>query len=466
MSELNELTATQMEALLSSRKASVMEIAKACLQKIKQEEPCLHAWEFFDENLFLNQAQELESQFAANISLGRLHGVPVGIKDVFNTTDMPTSMGSRIWKGFTPGNDARVVESLRWEKALIAGKTVTAEFAVHHPGPTVNPWDASRIPGTSSTGSAVAVAASMIPIAIGTQTAGSIMRPASYCGVYGFKPSFGVIPRTGVLKTLDTLDHVGFLSRSLEDLKLLLDITRVRGKNHPFVYRYMDLAPRVPKQEWRVAFVKTPVWDFTKEYNQHLMNELATLLSSVERVHVEEVELPEEFSSVHSLHNRIYEKGLSYYFKDEYEKKPEWISDVFKAMVERGRQITPESYREGLQQQVERTLQLDRFFESYDIILSHTTSGEAPFLEYPEEPPDPCLMWTFCHVPSIHVPVFRGPSGLPLGPQFVGRRYHDYLLLEFLEQLEKKGIFSKARSLSCLKSENVPIGSLRSLSMN
>ena len=266
------------------------------------------------------------------------------------------------------------------------------------------------------------------------------MRPSSYCGVYGYKPSFGIIPRTGILKTLDTLDHVGFFSRSIEDLMLLLDVTRVRGKNHPFVYKLKDSRPQTRQAKWRVAFVKTPVWGQAASYTQKALEEFASSLARVDGMEVNEVELPEEFSTVHASHNQIYEKALSYYFNEEYETKPEWISPVFKAMVERGRAISLEDYKKGLRTQVEFIQKLDHFFEDYDILLSHTTAGEAPSLHSPNEPPDPCLMWTFCHVPAVHIPCFTGPSGLPFGVQFVAKRYHDYTLLDFLSQMERKGV--------------------------
>ncbi len=434
------LTAVEARQLMSSNKMSVAEYAQLCLDRIREIEPHVHAWKYLNEDLFMQQANRLQAELESGKASGELHGIPVGIKDIFNTADMPTCMGSPIWEGFTPGNDARVVASLRDEGSIIAGKTVTAEFAVNHAGPTRNPRDAERITGTSSSGSAVAVATGMVPLALGTQTAGSTIRPASYCGIYGFKPSFGIIPRTGILKTLDTLDHVSFFSRSPEDLRLMLDAIRVKGKNHPFIKKYMDDDQKDKKDKWKIAFVHTPVWEHAEEYTKQAMVEFAEKISTLGNVELDIVELPEIFSTVHDVHARIYEKALSYYFQEEYKEHGERVSKLFRDMVERGMQVSNEKYLEGLQQQTIITEELDAFFDNYDIVLSHSTAGEAPLVISNNEPPDPCLIWTFSHTPSVNLPIFTGPNGMPFGAQLVSRRYHDFYLLDFMDYLEQEGV--------------------------
>ena len=191
-------------------------VARACLARIAEREPVLHAWAFIDEELVLAAAQRLD----AARERGPLHGVPVGIKDIIDTADMPTQMGSPIYAGYRPAADAACVGLLRAAGALIAGKTVTAEFAGSHPGPTTNPHDPARTPGGSSSGSAAAVAAGMIPIALGTQTGGSVHRPASYCGIVGFKPTRALVNRGGVKPAAEKLDVVGILARDLDDVRL------------------------------------------------------------------------------------------------------------------------------------------------------------------------------------------------------------------------------------------------------
>ena len=253
-SEFFTISVSDAVNVLNNKNISALELAKSCIKRYKEVEPKVHAWVYFSEDIILQQAKNIDKNLAKRKTKYTLAGIPIGIKDIFNTYNMPTSMGSSIWKGFMPGNDARVVTNLRREGANIFGKTVTAEFAVHEPGPTLNPHNLAHIAGTSSTGSAVAVATGMVPAAIGSQTAASTIRPASYSGVYGYKPSFGCIARTGVLKTLDTLDHVTFFARSVRDLPILFDAMRVKGMNYPHIFDNFDSIKIKPKKKVESCF--------------------------------------------------------------------------------------------------------------------------------------------------------------------------------------------------------------------
>lgn len=436
------LTASEAAREIKSGNLSARELMTACAERIKIKENEIHAWIFFDEEMALRAADAIDMKIRNGEETGILCGVPVGVKDIFNTLDMPTCMGSPIWDGFTPGNDARVVSHLKWADAVIAGKTVTAEFAVHHAGPTVNPYNPAHTPGTSSSGSAAAVATHMVPAAVGTQTAGSTIRPSSYCGIYGFKPSFSLIPRTGILKTLDTLDHVACMARSVDDLEIMFEALRVRGKNHPFLYNRLDCRAQEQKnkEKFRVAFVKTHVWDNAKEYTKKSLEEYAVKLGRERDITIEEVTLPPVLEGTHEIHDRIYTKALSYYFAEEVIEHPDKVSDWFKALSERGKMISTEEYKEGLAKQTEMIHALENFFNGYDIILSLSTAGEAPVGLNAESPPDPCLMWTLCHAPTINLPLFKGPNNLPYGVQVVARKYSDYLLLNFVKKLKNKGL--------------------------
>ena len=242
-------------------------------------------------------------------------------------------MGSPIWKGFTPGNDARAVFCLRQEDSVIPGKTVTAEFAVHTPGPTHNPYKHGYMTGTSSSGSAASVAAQMVPLAIGTQTAGSTIRPASYCGIFGMKPSFGLIPRTGMLKTTDTLDSIGFFSRSVADLKLMFEILSVKGENYPISNKALlkSKSGKKPGEKWRIGLVTDSLWTWgkTELYAKENINSLAAKVTRDANLQIEIINLPEIFNSVHQLHQTIYNKTLAYYFKNEYNQKS-WLAKLCK----------------------------------------------------------------------------------------------------------------------------------------
>jgi len=413
--------------------------------RIEELESRVNAWSHFDKSQILAQASLIDKKVIRGGTVGALCGVPIGIKDIFNTKDMPTGMGSPIWEGFTPGNDARAVEYLRWADGIIAGKTVTAEFALHHAGKTVNPHNYDYSPGTSSSGSAASVASYMVPIALGTQTAGSTIRPASYCGIYGMKPTYGLVPRTGVLKSLDTLDHVSFFSRSVEDLHLMLEVLRVRGPNFPFVHKHLDNRSNlkaVCDYQWKVAFVKGPVWNHADRYAQNAMEEFVSKLAMQPNIQVEEPELPSALNFAHETHELIYSKAISYYFKDEYENHRRNTSASFRNMVENGRKISHDQYLDALNRQELLLDTIDDFLDGYDVAITLSTAGEAPKGLEGKDKKDSCLIWTLCHVPTVNLPIFKSPNGMPFGAQAISKRYSDYDLLDFSNMLFERGFLS------------------------
>lgn len=415
-------------------------IARHCIEVQRAREPEARAWVAFEPERLLAQARATAERLARGEPLRLLEGIPVGVKDIFNTRDFPTQMGSPLWAGFTPGNDARAVFHLQRAGALVPGKTVTAEFAVHTLGKTLNPWAPERTPGTSSSGSAVAVALGMVPAALGTQTAGSIVRPASFCGVWGMKPSFGLIPRTGMLKTTDSLDTVGFFAGHAADLRPLFDALRVHGRDYPLSDRALnDAARQQPPQQrpWRVGFVRPHVWQHVPDYAREAMAGWLQRLAGDARYEIVEAELPEEMAECHPLHATIYNRALAYYFQDEF-KKAELVSPVMNALIEAGRAISPAAYAAALERQVELARTMERFTRGYDVLVTTSTAGHAP-LRHVEERPDSALMWTLTQLPAISAPVFRSPQGLPFGLQLVARRYNDPLLMAFVEETVQRG---------------------------
>lgn len=424
------------------RKGSIAptDVALWTIAEWEKREPELHAWECFDAQRLLEAARASQARLARGEPLRALEGIPVGVKDIFNTADFPTQMGSPLWKGFTPGNDARVLYDVQREGGIVPGKTVTAEFAVHALGATVNPHAPELTPGTSSSGSAVAVAAGMVPVALGTQTAGSIIRPASFCGIWGFKPSFGLIPRTGMLKTTDSLDSVGFFVAHASDMLPVLETIRVHGRNFPISHAALtDEARQSPplRRPWRVAFIRPHVWEHAAPYAVHAVEDWCKRLSAV-GCEVSEPALPEALAESHKIHATIYNRSLAYYFQEEF-KKAELISPVMNRLIEEGRQIPNEAYVSALEQQTTLVRAMDDFFAKFDIIVTLSTAGEAP-LRHVEELPDSALVWTLTHLPSISAPVFRSPAGRPFGLQLVARRYNDPLLLRFIESLVVQGM--------------------------
>lgn len=414
------------------------EIAEMCFRRTNNLEEKFKVWNIFDGESLLAQSQLSENKILEGKDIRCLEGIPIGVKDIFNTQEFTTEMGSPIWKDFTAGNDSRVVFYLKQAGAIIPGKTVTAEFAVHTPGKTLNPHDTSKNPGTSSSGSAVAVALGMVPAAIGTQTAGSIVRPASYCGVYGCKPSFGLIPRTGMLKTTDSLDTIGYFVTHCEDLELLFDVLRVKGRDYPISNKILNDAKRQSKpsdRPWRVGFVKTHTWKYAEEYAQNSIIDFVKELEKVNNIEVDEIELPSKMSLAHEVHETIYNKSLAHYFKEEY-KKSELVSTIMTNLIEKGMDTTLEQFNKAILIQEELEEEIDELLSSYDVILSLSTAGEAPSTNENERP-DPALMWTLLHIPVVSVPKFISPNGLPFGIQICSRRYNDLLLFEFIKCLRE-----------------------------
>lgn len=431
-----------LRARLDRREIAPADVAEACSRRIGELDGTYRAFVCHDPALVREQA-EAASRFLKDHPARPLEAMPVGVKDIMNTASYPTQMGSPIWRGFTPGNDARCVYNVVRDGAIVAGKADTAEFAVHVCNNAINPHDALRTPGTSSSGSAVAVATGMVPFALGTQTAGSIVRPASFCGIYGCKPSFGLIPRTGMLKTTDTLDSVGFFCVHLEDLRAVFDAVRVHGLNYPLSHAVLSSAvEQAPLSgadaPWKVAFVRSHTWSSAPDYARVAMAGFAARLAAHPAFRVEDVELPPIMRRTHEVHEVIYNKALSYYFQLEYQSQ-EGMSALMRKLIEHGARITPREYQEALDIQSQQCQAMDRFFGDYDLVVSLSTAGEAP-LRGVEERPDPALMWTMTHLSVVSVPLFKAPSGLPFGMQAVARRYRDYKLFACLSDMCAAGL--------------------------
>jgi Asp-tRNA(Asn)/Glu-tRNA(Gln) amidotransferase A subunit family amidase len=438
--QLYRLSASEAIFLIKSRKMMVREFMESIIERIEKINPKIDAWVHLNTKQSLEKADEFDKKISNDQDLNPLYGIPIGIKDIFNTFDFPTEMGSPLWKNFTPGNDARVVHYLRMANAIIVGKTETAEFAVHTLGKSKNPYDLSRSPGTSSSGSAIAVATFMVPFALGTQTAGSIIRPASYCGIFGFKPSFGLIPRTGMLKTTDSLDQVGYFARTPKDLELFFNIVRVKGRDYPLSEAALNDENRqsVINRPWKIKFVKSPVWDQAESYAKKSIEDFVNKISQEKDFQVEDFNLPHEFDSAHKMHRIIYSKSLSYYFQKELENRT-LVSDVFYEFAAESKGITTEQFDNAVEYQAKINRMLDKSFEEFDIIISLATAGHAP-LRNEKEKDDPSLIWTMCGTPAISIPIIKTHNGLPMGIQAVARRYNDKLLLRFAQLLRQKNL--------------------------
>lgn len=443
--DLSAISAKSMVRGFINKKFSPVDVAKAVVARTEKVEPSVNVWEVFEPAKFLELAKACEKNIQRNGVTRVMEGVPVGVKDIFNTIDFPTQMGSPLWKGFTPGNDARAIFNLKRAGALVCGKTVTSEFAVHALNKTINPHDPKRTPGTSSSGSAVSVAMGMIPVSLGTQSGASIIRPASFCGVYGFKPSFGLIPRTGILKTTDTLDNVGFFVRHAEDLENVFNSIRLHGSNYP-----MNSAGMLRSKErmsdtgrkWKIAFAKTHTWSVAEPYAQEALADWMNKLSTIEDFEIEEVQLPQGMENSHELHGTLYDHCLAYYFSEEFKSK-DGMTERLKGQIEHGKRIGVKEYQAALKEQISLWKKMDQFLSGYDVMISLSTAGGAPILGEIERP-DPGLMWTLTNLPALSVPAFRSPDGMPFGLQIAARRYSDLLILDLANRLIEHRIIPAA----------------------
>jgi len=406
------------------------QLVQACLDRIHEFEDTVQAWAHLDPERALEQARQADLARQQGKALGPLHGVPVGVKDIFDTSDMPTEDGTVLHAGRTPLADATAVALLRQAGAVIMGKTVTTELAVYAPGKTTNPHDPKRTPGGSSSGSAAAVAAFMVPLAIGTQANGSIIRPASYCGVYGYKPTHGLISRHFILQQSRPLDQVGVFARSVEDAALIGEVLIAFDDNDPDTEprarpALVETAAQEPPVTPHLAFVKTPVWDQADEDTHKAFQELVEYLGE----NAAEVELPEAFNEAVAWHRTIMEADLARSFEREYETGKDQLSAILREMIERGQRVLAIDYNKAVDRIAVLNTVLDPVFERCDAILTPATTGEALVGLESTGSPIFCTIWTLCGTPAITLPILQGPSGMPLGAQLVAHKGDDARLL-------------------------------------
>jgi len=425
-----DMSATAAAAAIDNGELTSEVLVEGCLARIDAREETVGAWTFLDREHALSQARAADQAKLAGRATGPLHGIPVGIKDIFDTDDMPTEDGTPLHAGHRPSDDATAVARLRQAGAIILGKTVTTELAAYTPGKTTNPHDPARTPGGSSSGSAAAVAAHMVPLAIGSQTAGSVIRPASFCGVFGFKPTHGLISRHNMLPLSRTLDQIGVFARTVEDAALLAEALIGFDANDP------DTRPRarptlreVARQEPPVTphfgFVKGPAWDRAEDDTREAFAELVDLLGDG----AEEIALPPVFADALDWHRTIMESEMAGNLRREYEQGGDRLSPRIRELIERGRTILAVDYNDAVAAIEVLNLLLLPVFERCDAILTPAAPGEAPRgLENTGDPAF-CAIWTLCGVPTVTVPLFEGANGMPMGAQLVGPRGDDSRLL-------------------------------------
>ena len=416
------------------------ELVQECLERIRALEPKVQAWQFLDEEHALAQARACDERQRSGEPSGPVHGVPVGVKDIIDTADMPTENGTVLHEGRTPRDDAAVVRMLRAAGAVILGKTVTTECAYFYPGKTRNPHNPEHTPGGSSSGSAAAVGAGMVPLALGSQTAGSVIRPAAFCGAYGFKPTHGLIPRTGVLALSRTLDHVGLFARSIDDLALLLEQLQGYDERDPDTrprarIPFRSVAGEEPPLEPMFAFVKTPHWERMDLDAKEAYAELREALGK----QVEEVQVFVSGNEPWDWHRTIMEAEMAANLEPLWSKGAEKLSEKLRALLERGKETRALDYQRALRRIAPTVEGFDELFmQRYDAIITPPALGTAPKGLASTGDPAFCSVWTLLGMPAITLPLMQGENGLPLGVQLVGRKGYDARLLRTARWFEKK----------------------------
>ncbi len=413
--ELTELSVAELSRRLERGETSSEQIVAACLDRIAARDAVVKAWEFLDPEAVLEAARRRDRETRR----GPLHGIPVGIKDIIDTQDFPTEYGSPIYKGRRPGADAACVALLKDSGAVILGKTRTTELAALHPTVTTNPHDPAHTPGGSSSGSAAAVGCGMVPAALGTQTFGSVIRPAAYCGAVGFKPTYGTITRSGLKPQADSLDTVGAITRSAADLPLVL-----AGLTAHAPADFTTSAPENP----RIGVVRGPAWREAQEETVRAVDDAARAFEGA-GARVSEVEVPALFEDALEAHFTLarYEMVRGYAY--EWREHREMISESLAPMLAFGETVSLADYRAAGALAGAARAHVAGVFENFDVLLTASQPGEAPRGLGSTGNPVFNRLWTLLHLPCVTLPFAKGPNGLPVGVQLIAPRNADASLI-------------------------------------
>ena len=429
---LHTLSLTDTVKGIESRRFTSEAYTQALLARIAARDEHIGAWAWFRPEEAIKAARRSDRRLQEGGTPGPLEGIPVGIKDIFATAGVPTEMGSPAFAGHIPGRSARVIERLEAQGAFVMGKTVTTECAFLFPGKTRNPWNPAHTPGGSSSGSAAAVAAGFVPAALGTQTNGSVIRPAAFCGVVGFKPTQGLIPIEGALTFSHTLDQPGLFTRSVEDAAwLAASLSDADGKLSPALS-----ASSAPP---RLAAVKTPVWEQAEDNAKRSFRECIQTLRKG-GAEVEECELPEVFSLAHQAIRTIMAAEAAFNLEALSLKQAPLLSATLLDFLSEGKGLGAPVYLQALTLRTTLQEELGHFLARFDAIITPPTAGEAPATLEQTGNPAFCSIWSLCGVPAVTIPVGFGPQGLPLGLQITGAHWEDNQVLSTAHWCE--GLFS------------------------
>ena len=413
---LSEITGSEAARRLAASETTSEALVAACLERIAERDEQVRAWAFIDRAAALAQARSLDRAPRRS----RLHGVPFGIKDIIDTADLPTEYNSAIYRGHRPKADAACVTLLKQAGCVILGKTVTTEFANNHPSQTRNPHNGAHTPGGSSSGSAAAVADFMVPLALGTQTGGSVIRPAAYCGAYAIKPSFGAINRAGTKFLAESLDTIGIFARCAGDLALAMEVLTGRAGTRP------------PAGAPRIGLCRTPRWSLADAATQANVEQAARALGRAGAV-MRDFELPTGSAELFDRHKVIMGYETARALGWEYQNHRSELSATLRARLEEGWSV-PRAEYDAMREQARRLRrELAERLREVDFLITPSAPSEAPASLASTGDPVFNRAWTLLGVPCVTIPYGKGALGLPLAVQLVGAHEADMTLLGWTE---------------------------------
>ena len=439
MTNIFSLKAEELVSKIKDSQLTSVELCERYIERVEKFEKDVKAWAHFDKKLLLEKAAEADEYRRSGKPTGPLHGIPVAVKDIVGTVDMPTECGTVIRKGKSYSQNAEIIDLLLAAGAIVMGKTATAELAYLGPPKTTNPHDHSRTPGGSSSGSAAVVASFMAPLSIGSQTGGSVIRPASYCGVVGYKPTYGLISRNGVLKTSEKLDHIGLFGKTVEDVALLAKVLIKKDKFDTATVYYsadgiLEETKKGPLFEPKFIFYKTEYW---KLIDKKSKGAFEYFIKSFPK-NIEVFDTPSYFKDIHKYHQIIHETDLANNFSVYYKKYKKKLSKYMQDAIANGNKHSAKEYAEAIDFMKRSYESYQEVFEDYHGVLSPSSPGVAPKGLKSTGTAEFNKVWSYMGTPCISLPLLEGENNLPLGVQIIGDKYDDHRFLGVANWLEKE----------------------------
>ena len=439
MTDIFSLSLEELAKKIKDAQLSSVEVCEKYIERINKFEKDIKAWVHFDKKVLLEKATEADDHRRSGKPVGSLHGVPIAVKDIIGTVDMPTECGTVIRKGKSYSQNAEIIDLLHASGAIVMGKTATSELAYLGPPATTNPHDKTRTPGGSSSGSAASVASFMAPASIGSQTGGSVIRPASYCGVVGYKPSYGLISRNGVLRTSFSLDQIGMFGRKVEDVAMLAKVLMKKDKYDSATIHYsteniLSETKKGPIFEPKFIFYKTDYW---KIIDKKSRESFEYFIKSFKK-NIEIFDTPSYFKDIHKYHQIIHETDLANNFSLYFKKFKKKLSKYMQDAISNGNNYSAKEYAEAVDFIKRSYESYEEVFEDYHGVLSPSSPGVAPKGLKSTGTAEFNKVWSYLGTPCISLPLLEGENNLPLGVQLIGNKYDDHRFLGVANWLEKE----------------------------